>query len=146
MKRHFYFSIIAFGVPTLFLWIILPIRSIQVLLWICAFLFFVIGDSVTTSLVQRYDNLAEVGPATRQICGRSPSRVCASGTRIVFFTVSLLAYLIVIQAGIGVQFEMVTLTAVMLPLVLAVASIIIFLNNSYQILREELTERPRPFS
>lgn len=64
----------------------------------------------------------------------------------MFFTVSLLAYLIVIQAGIGVQFEMVTLTAVMLPLVLAVASIIIFLNNSYQILREELTERPRPFS
>jgi hypothetical protein len=58
----------------------------------------------------------------------------------MFFTVSLLAYLIVVQVGIGVQFEMVTLAAVMLPLVLAVASVLTVLNNSYQILREELTE------
>ena len=143
MKRHLLFSILAFGVPTLILWATLPIRSIQVPLWICTFLFFVVGDSLTTSLVQRYENLAEAGPATKQICGRNPSEACAIITRVIFFSVSLLAYLIVLEVGIGVQFEMVTLAAVMLPLVLAVASILTVLNNSYHILREELTEQPR---
>ena len=142
MKRYFFTSLIAFGIPTLIFWFTLPIRSIQSTLWLVAFVLFVVGDGVTTSLAKRYDNLEEGGPATRFLCGRNPSTVCAFGTRIVFFSLSLIAYLIVIAAGIGARFELITLTALMLPLVLTVVSAIVLANNSYYILRRAWTSSP----
>lgn len=141
MKRYFFASLISFGAPTLILWFVLPIQSMQVLLWLSAFIFFIIGDSVTTSLVHRYDKLEETGPATRQLCGQNPSPLCAFGTRILFFSVSLLAYLLVTHGRVGAQFEMITLTAVLLPLVLTVAGVAVVLNNSYHILTQERANR-----
>ena len=141
MKRYFIVSINLFSVPTLVLWILLPIRSIQSVLWFTTFLVFVIGDSVTISLIKRYENLRESGPATGFICGRNPSSVCAFGTRILFFTLSLLVYLVVTQVGIGAQFEMVMLTAIMLPLALTVGGSIVFLNSIYHIFTQELSKQ-----
>lgn len=141
MNRYFIASTTAFGVPSLILWVLLPIRSIQSILWISAFLLFVIGDSITTSLIKRYDDLEEIGLATRYICGRNPSSICAFGTRVLFFSLSLLAYLIVAQARVGAQYEMIMLTAVMLPLVLTIASGVIFINNSYRIFIQEVAQR-----
>jgi len=138
MNRYFIISTTVFTVPTLILYILLPIESIQSILWISAFLLFVIGDSVTTSLIERYDNLEEVGPATRHICGRNPSPVCALGSRVLFFSLSLLAYLMVTKARVGAQYEMIMLTAVILPLILTVASGVILINNFYRILVQEL--------
>jgi hypothetical protein len=137
MKRHFIISIASFTIPTVILWMLLPVRSIQGMLWFTSFLFFVVGDSVTTSLIRKYDDLEEVGPATRLVCGRNPSSVCAFGSRILFFSLSLLPYLAVTQVKIGAQFEIIMLLAIMLPLMLTVASFIILINNLYHIFAQE---------
>lgn len=81
--------VIAIGVPSIILYHIFPIASHQELLWITTFLFFVVGDSATTSLIQRYENLEEVGPATREICGSNPSIACSFRTRILVFCTPL---------------------------------------------------------
>ena len=141
MKRHFIISVAAFTIPTLILWMLLPVRSIQGILWFTSFVFFVVGDSVTTSLIKKYDDLVEVGPATRLVCGQNPSSVCAFGSRILFFLLSLLPYLAVTQVKIGARFETIMLLAVMLPLMLTVAAFMILINNLYHIFTQELTKQ-----
>jgi hypothetical protein len=128
---------IAIGIPCIILAFIIPLGSSQDLLWSVAFLFFVVGDSVTTSLIQRYDNLEEIGPATRKICGSNPSSLCSFATRILFFVLLLLAYLLILNFGFDSQNNTIMVSALSFPLVLAVSGVLVVFWNSYVFLREE---------
>ena len=137
MKYNHLVAGIAIGLPTMILAFVFPIQSIQGLLWGTAFLFFVVGDSVATSLIQRYENLEEAGPVTRRICGPNPSIICSFGTRVLFFAAVLLPYFVVARIGVGVQFEIIAISALMLPLIVTVAGAFAILWNSYGFYREE---------
>jgi len=115
-----------------------PIWEIQSILWITAFLFFVVCDSFATSLIKQYENLEEAGPLTRRICGPNPSTSCSFGTRILFFIILLLAYLAVAEAGVGAQFRMIVVSTVLLPLILTVFGVFILFWNIYGFLMEEI--------
>lgn len=131
---------IAIGLPTLVLYFVFPIVLYYELLWNTAFLLFVIGDSVTTALIQRYENLEEVGSATRAICGRNPSIFCSFWTRILFFGLLLILSIAVVQYEIGIRFEIIAITAIITPLVLTVSGVFVVSWNSYAILREEFAK------
>ena len=117
-----------------------PVESIQGLLWFTAFLIFVVGDSVTTSLIQKYDNLTEGGLATKYICGRNPSTRCTFGTRILFFSISLVVYLIGRELEFGER--MIVSPVLLLPVIFTVVYFFLVLRNCYYIIIQELDKEP----
>jgi hypothetical protein len=122
---------IAVSLPAM---ILLPIVELQRPLWLGAILTFLIGDSVTTSLLGEYGLEESEGGYTRWACGAEPSVACSFGTRLLAFVALAGVYILTIRSGIGAQFEPIAIATLALPLVLAVGGFAATVLNSYAIL------------
>jgi len=69
-----------------------PYWQYQPQLWGLVAVTYVVGDSITTGLLGKYE-LPEGGALTRRICGIHPTFRCAAATRVVFFSGVFVFYL-----------------------------------------------------
>lgn len=126
-------SILTFGVAVAF-----PIEDRQRQLWKIAFLIFVIGDGLTTGMINRYDSLTEAGPATERICGSDPSFLCAFGSRLLFFFALLVVSRVLLLSGHKSGLFGIILTGWLVPVVLIIVGVMVVLWNLYGIVMAEI--------
>jgi hypothetical protein len=115
--------------------VFLPLVELQRHFWIASVATFVVGDSVTTGLLGRYGLEEQEVGYTRRVCGAEPTMVCAFVTRVIAFAVMGALYVAVAEYGIGVQYKVVAISTLTLPVILASGGLAATVLNGYGIVR-----------
>jgi len=119
--------------------VFLPLVEFQRYFWIASVVTFVVGDSITTGLLGRHGLEEQEVGYTRRVCGAEPTMVCAFLTRIIAFAAVGSLYVAVAEYGIGVQYKVVAISTLTLPLILASGGLAATMLNSYGIIRARRT-------
>lgn len=112
-----------------------PLIELQGYFWVASIVTFVVGDSVTTGLLGRYGLEEQEVGYTRRVCGAEPTMVCAFITRVIAFAVVGAFYVAVAEYGIGVQYRVVAISTLTLPVILASGGLAATVLNGYGIVR-----------
>lgn len=115
--------------------ILFPLVELQRSFWFASVVTFVIGDSVTTGLLGRHGLKEQEVGYTRRVCGAEPTMVCAFVTRVIAFAVIGALYVAVAEYGIGVEYQMVAISTLTLPVILASGGFAATVLNGYAIFR-----------
>lgn len=115
-----------------------PVFDNQRLIWIFAFAAFVGGDTVTTSLIKRYDEFEEKGRVTRRLCGPNPSFRCAFVTRAGFFSAFFAVYFAVLLSGLGETYPFVGVSTAMIPVLVMAGGVLVTTHNALGMVEEEI--------
>jgi hypothetical protein len=120
---------------TLFAVIFLPLAELQLYFWGAAVVTFFIGDSITTGLLGKYNLEEQEIGYTRWACGAEPTMFCSFLTRGIALLVAGALYIGIVQSGFGLQFQIVVVSVLTLPIILAAGGLAATVINSYSILR-----------
>jgi len=120
---------------TLMAVIFLPVVELQRFFWGAAVVTVFIGDSVTTSLLGRYDLEEQEIGYTRWACGAEPTIFCSFLTRGIILAVAGALYAGIVRFGFGLQFQVVAISVLTLPIILAAGGFAATVINSYSIFR-----------
>jgi len=115
--------------------VFLPLVEFQQHFWIASVATFVVGDSVTTGLLGRHGLEEQEVGYTRRVCGAEPTMICAFVTRVIAFAVVGTLYIAVAGYGIGVQYQVVAISTLTLPVILASGGLAATVLNGYGIVR-----------
>lgn len=108
----------------------LPIAELQILFW-GVLVVGLLGDSITTGYLSRFELEEQDTGYTRWACGAEPTLLCAGGTRAILFAAILIPYLLIFRYGILQEYHIVQQTGLLAPLVLGLMAVGATLINSY---------------
>lgn len=113
--------------------VFLPLVRLQQYFWAASVVTFVVGDSVTTGLLGKHGLEEQEVGYTRRVCGAEPTMVCAFVTRVIAFAVVGGLYVAVAEYGIGVQYQVVAISTLTLPVILSSGGFAATVLNGYGI-------------
>lgn len=128
-------AVIFMTVSTMFAVLFLPLAELQLYFWGAAVVTFFIGDSITTGLLGKFDLEEQEIGYTRWACGAEPTMFCSFLTRGIALLVAGSLYVGIVQSGFGLQFQVVVVSVLALPIILAAGGFAATVINSYSILR-----------
>lgn len=124
-------------VATLFAIRFLPLVELQLYFWGAAVVTVFIGDSITTGLLGKYNLEEQEVGYTRWACGAEPTMFCSFLTRGIALAVAGALYAGIVHSGFGLQFQIVAVSVLTLPIILAAGGFAATVINSYGILRSK---------
>lgn len=114
--------------------VVFPLVEFQRHFWMATVVTLVLGDSVTTGLLGKYGLEEQEVGFTRWACGAEPSMVCSFVTRGIIFVVAFGVYTAIVWTEVGLQFHLVAVSVLTLPLILAVGGLAATVLNGYAII------------
>ena len=115
--------------------VFLPIVELQMVFWGLAVGTVFIGDSLTTGLLGKFDLEEQEIGYTRWACGAEPTMYCSFLTRGIVLALAGALYVAIVRTGFGLQFTVMAVSVLSLPIILATGGFAATVINSYSIFR-----------
>ncbi|QKY17736.1 hypothetical protein [Halorubrum sp. CBA1229] len=112
----------------------LPIAELQILFWGILGIG-LLGDSITTGCLGKFDLNEQERGYTRWACGAEPTLLCAGGTRVLLFVAILIPYLLIFRYGLFREYYIIQLTGLLTPVAFGLMAVGATLVNSYAMWR-----------
>lgn len=112
----------------------LPISELQTLFWGILGIG-LLGDSITTGYLSKFDLNEQDRGYVRWACGAEPTLLCAGATRVVVFVAILIPYLLIFSYGLLREYYIIELTGLLTPVVFGLMAVGATLVNSYAMWR-----------
>ena len=126
-------SVLSAFIAALILYI-LPIAELQTVFW-AILAIGLLGDSITTGYLSKFDLKEQDRGYTRWACGAEPTLLCAAVTRAVLFVAILIPYLLIFSYGLFREYYIIELTGLLIPVVLGLMAVGATFINSYAMWR-----------